>query len=214
VAKQSDAARSRRTRRTQSEVERLLLEAARERFTTHGYDKASLRSIAADAGASPQLIFNYYGSKAGLFEAAVLEPFGEFIEDTKEQIRRAPQAGVTTVHDLVRAYVRGLYRMFREHRTLVLALFTSDAVSDGDVGAKISNMFSELLEPFTDFGETGVSRALWKGQDVRLVTRATLVLISTMALIDSAPDESGSPAEEHVVDQLSHLLTYGYLGPR
>lgn len=49
-----------------------ILEAARHHFLYEGYDRAGLRSIAADAGIDPALICRYFGSKKQLF-AEVLE---------------------------------------------------------------------------------------------------------------------------------------------
>jgi AcrR family transcriptional regulator len=48
--------------------------AAERRFLVHGYEGASLRSIARDAGVDPALITHFFGSKAGLFAAVVKWP--------------------------------------------------------------------------------------------------------------------------------------------
>src|SRR5437764_15431836 len=48
-----------------------ILAAARGRFATDGYEKATIRAIAADAGIDPSMVMRYYGSKDGLFAAAV-----------------------------------------------------------------------------------------------------------------------------------------------
>ena len=48
-----------------------LLDVARRRFLAEGYDRVSLRSIAADAGVDAALISYYFGSKRGLFGAAL-----------------------------------------------------------------------------------------------------------------------------------------------
>lgn len=47
-----------------------ILAAARERFASDGYEGATIRVIAADAGIDPALVMRYYGSKDGLFAAA------------------------------------------------------------------------------------------------------------------------------------------------
>jgi AcrR family transcriptional regulator len=47
-----------------------IVTAARERFAAEGYDRATIRSIAADAAIDPALVMRYYGSKEGLFAAA------------------------------------------------------------------------------------------------------------------------------------------------
>src|SRR3954454_9723820 len=48
-----------------------ILDAARERFAADGYERATVRAIAADAGIDPSMVIRYYGSKEGLFAAAV-----------------------------------------------------------------------------------------------------------------------------------------------
>jgi len=48
-----------------------IIDAAGARFASDGYDKATLRAIAGDAHVDPALIIRHFGSKAGLFAAAV-----------------------------------------------------------------------------------------------------------------------------------------------
>jgi AcrR family transcriptional regulator len=48
-----------------------ILATAARRFAAEGYDRASLRSIAAEAGVDQKLIAHYFGSKQQLFVAAV-----------------------------------------------------------------------------------------------------------------------------------------------
>jgi AcrR family transcriptional regulator len=47
-----------------------ILAAARERFAADGYERATIRAIAADAGIDPAMVMRYYGSKEKLFAAA------------------------------------------------------------------------------------------------------------------------------------------------
>jgi AcrR family transcriptional regulator len=47
-----------------------ILQAARERFAADGYDRATIRAIAADAAIDPSMVMRYYGSKERLFAAA------------------------------------------------------------------------------------------------------------------------------------------------
>src|SRR5919202_6211294 len=50
---------------------RAILQAAREQFHQLGYDGASIRGIAAGANIDPSMVMRYFGSKEGLFAAAV-----------------------------------------------------------------------------------------------------------------------------------------------
>jgi AcrR family transcriptional regulator len=58
-----------------------ILDAARARFAAHGYDGATIRRIAADAGVDPALVHHFFGTKERLFAAAVRLPVvpGELI---------------------------------------------------------------------------------------------------------------------------------------
>ncbi|GAA2579941.1 TetR family transcriptional regulator [Actinomadura fulvescens] len=47
-----------------------ILEAARRRFAADGFERATIRAIAADAGIDPSMVMRYYGSKEKLFAAA------------------------------------------------------------------------------------------------------------------------------------------------
>ncbi len=47
-----------------------ILSAARHRFAADGYERATIRAIAADAGIDPAMVMRYYGSKERLFTAA------------------------------------------------------------------------------------------------------------------------------------------------
>ncbi|WP_328991178.1 TetR family transcriptional regulator [Kribbella sp. NBC_01245] len=51
-----------------------LLECARIRFAREGYDGASVREVAGDAGVDPALLFRYFGSKSKLFAEAMNPP--------------------------------------------------------------------------------------------------------------------------------------------
>lgn len=51
-----------------------IVEAARQAFATKGYQAATFRAIAEDAGVDPGLITHYFGTKDGLFAAALELP--------------------------------------------------------------------------------------------------------------------------------------------
>jgi AcrR family transcriptional regulator len=51
-----------------------ILDAARARFAEHGFDGATIRAIAADAGVDPALVHHFYGTKEKLFVEALRFP--------------------------------------------------------------------------------------------------------------------------------------------
>lgn len=82
-------ARRRTGRRPGSEDTRgRILDAARAAFGDRGYDGASVRAIAAQAGVDPALVHHYFGSKQRLFVAATRFPF-----DPREAIAGLVAAG-------------------------------------------------------------------------------------------------------------------------
>ncbi|MFC6063594.1 TetR/AcrR family transcriptional regulator [Streptomyces ochraceiscleroticus] len=51
-----------------------LMEAAALRFGRYGYDGASIRDIAGDAGVDAALVYRYFGSKEALFASVSMDP--------------------------------------------------------------------------------------------------------------------------------------------
>lgn len=214
--------RTRRPRRTQDEVRRRLLDAARDRFAAHGFAGVSTRTIAADAEAAESQIFTYFGSKAGLFEAAVLEPFHEFHQEFNQHWRS--EGEVTDLLEETRAYVRGMYELLREHRTLVLAFIAADTFEHEALEGRTSMTFSRLLPPAERNGDVGPWEGyvtagrlmLWEGYDVATAVRFTFGAILSMSVLDHLfyDGNRSRPSDEHVIDEISRLLVDGYRGPR
>jgi len=57
-------------RRSATETKAVILAAARERFAADGYERATIRAIAADAQIDPSMVMRYFGSKEQLFADA------------------------------------------------------------------------------------------------------------------------------------------------
>src|SRR4051794_38907736 len=66
-----------------SSTREAILTSARRLFAERGYQDASLRTIAAEAGVDAALVVHFFGSKAGLLAAAVDWPFDPEVEMPK-----------------------------------------------------------------------------------------------------------------------------------
>ena len=75
-----------------SGTQEAILASARELFGEQGYDRPSVRAIAAGAGVDPALVTHYFGSKQRLFVAAIQLPV-EFATVMPELLRDPPVAG-------------------------------------------------------------------------------------------------------------------------
>jgi AcrR family transcriptional regulator len=73
------------TERTRSSVHgqgrTLILRAAREVFAEKGFKGTSTRDIAQRAQLIEVMIFRHFGTKANLFQEAVVAPFSEFMDN-------------------------------------------------------------------------------------------------------------------------------------
>jgi AcrR family transcriptional regulator len=58
--------------RTGQQNRQRILDAARERFMHEGYERATVRAIAADAGVDVAMVYYFFGNKEGLFTASTL----------------------------------------------------------------------------------------------------------------------------------------------
>lgn len=67
----SEARRAGRWRTGQQNRQRII-DAARERFMRDGYEGATVRAIAADAGVDVAMVYYFFDSKEGLFTASAL----------------------------------------------------------------------------------------------------------------------------------------------
>jgi AcrR family transcriptional regulator len=66
-----------------SRTREAVLHAAREEFSTRGFDAVTLRRIAERAGVDPALVTHHFGSKGGLFRAVLdvqVDPAAEIAE--------------------------------------------------------------------------------------------------------------------------------------
>ncbi|MFI5491714.1 TetR/AcrR family transcriptional regulator [Actinoplanes sp. NPDC051859] len=73
-------------RRDATGTQRLLLDAARQRFAAHGYAATTVREIADDAGVNVALINRYFDSKEGLFKACLVGAADEIDRSVRDQV--------------------------------------------------------------------------------------------------------------------------------
>jgi AcrR family transcriptional regulator len=58
--------------RTGQQSKQRIVDAARDSFMRDGYERATVRGIAADAGVDVAMVYYFFGNKEGLFSASVL----------------------------------------------------------------------------------------------------------------------------------------------
>lgn len=96
-----------------------IADAAREEFTRCGFAGARVARIAGEAGVNKQLIFYYFGSKAGLYEAVC----ASIVDAVDTYTPPAATAGPAT--EQLKAAVARLYTSLSERPELVSLLYDS-----------------------------------------------------------------------------------------
>ncbi|WP_232667317.1 TetR/AcrR family transcriptional regulator [Pseudonocardia sp. TRM90224] len=90
--------------RSGQESRQRILDAARGSFALNGYDRTSVRAVAAEANVDQAMVFYFFGSKQGLFTEAMQLP-GTMIDNLDALFRRPPDDFGS---DLVRAFLNGI----------------------------------------------------------------------------------------------------------
>ncbi|WP_313183836.1 TetR/AcrR family transcriptional regulator [Lacrimispora sp.] len=75
-------------RPTNEKLKQAILDAGKQEFSTQGYQKASMRSIAKSAGATTGAVYIYFTDKQALFHALVSEAAEQLKAQYKEQQRQ------------------------------------------------------------------------------------------------------------------------------
>lgn len=195
-------------RRAPDEVRRLLLEAARSLFAAKGYAGASTRDIALKAGVSEALLFRHFGTKAKLFERAILDPINQFIHDYVDEWK-ARSVADHTPEGISFAFVDGFYRLLSENRELVLALVTAQAyesIQELNDASPLSRLLDEL--------EAVAGReAELRGFefDVQISTRLVAGMVMAMALLDEwlFPIGKRRPSRGRVTNEMVAFMLHG-----
>jgi AcrR family transcriptional regulator len=76
-----------------------IIEAATRVFAAKGYDGASLRAVAREAGVDPALVHHYFDGKASLFVAAMALPFDP--RQVKERADSTEHPGARTIESFL-----------------------------------------------------------------------------------------------------------------
>ncbi|MFE6825920.1 TetR family transcriptional regulator [Streptomyces sp. NPDC057690] len=110
-----------------------ILDAARERFAADGYERATIRAIARDASIDPSMVMRYYGSKEGLFAAAVAVDL------------KLPDLTVLPREEIGRALVTHFLDMWEENEVLTALLRVG--VTNEAGAERMQGIFRDQLLP-------------------------------------------------------------------
>lgn len=111
----------------------MILAAARERFGAVGFQGATIRAIAADAGIDPAMVMRYYGNKDKLFAAAAEFDLG------------LPDLTAVDPAQVGRSLVRHFLERWEGDEALVILLRSS--ATNGEAAQRMQEIFGSQIQP-------------------------------------------------------------------
>jgi AcrR family transcriptional regulator len=120
-------------RRSSAETKAVILAAARERFAQSGFERATIRAIAADANIDPSMVMRYFGSKDQLFAAAA-----DFDLDFPDLSSAAP-------HQRGAALVAHFINRWERDEALIVLLRSS--TTNAEASKRMQDIFAAQLLP-------------------------------------------------------------------
>jgi AcrR family transcriptional regulator len=156
-------------------------EAARRQFAEQGYDRATLRSIAAEAGVDPALVAHFFGTKQRLFVAVIELPFAPAL--VMPELLAGDRAGVG---QRVARFILSLLEE-DESRERMVGLVRS-AASEPEAARLVRDLVTrELFAPMTaqlSVEDAALRAALVGAQVVGLVMARYVVGVEPLASAD------------------------------
>jgi len=139
-----------------------ILDAARRRFGAEGFQKATIRSIAADAQIDPSMVMRYFESKANLFAAASVVDL------------QAPSLGDVPLEEAGLAYATNVMSRWEAGGNVVEEALLRTATTQTDAAQQIQRVFDEQIGP-------AITAAMPDAADAR--ERAALALAQSIGVI-------------------------------
>jgi len=177
-----------------------ILDAARRRFAERGYDQASIRQIAADAGVDPSLVHHFFDTKERLFMAAVQIPFDP---------QRIPVALLEGPHEEAGLRVSRLFFTLWEDprsRLALLGVLRSAVIDSGAATMLRQLIVEQMLGPI-------VSRLDVPDAELRLTLCASQVVGLAFARYVVAVEPLASASPERLIPVLAPTFQRYLDGP-
>ena len=121
-----------------------ILDGARASFAEHGYDRATIRDIAARAAVDPALVIHYFGSKEALFTEALKLPVAPGEVLARGMSAGPDQVGATVVRTFLESWEPP------ETRVRLTAMLRSALTNEAAMGMMRDLLVREVFGPITE----------------------------------------------------------------
>jgi AcrR family transcriptional regulator len=186
--------------------------AAHELFSTRGYRGVTTKEISLRAGVSEPTLFRLFGSKAGLYEATVLEPFTAFVADWTSDWLTFPDGA--SALDMCGELVRGLYQLVHADRALFLELISAHSDPNNDLyptADAVNRQIRKALRAVQDVGVRTTEHRELSHVDGPVTVASIASMLFGMVLFDKWVYPAGSrPAgRDRMINEITRTVYYG-----
>jgi len=198
------------TRRPRGAPRLLALEAARTLFAQQDYRNTTTKEIAEAAGIAEHLLFRHFGSKAALFNEAVVVPFLEIIDDLSGRWESIVP-GPGTAEAVGGEFLGRLYDLFLENRGLVMTLWGADALTEEELTETGIADIDRAIAVLADLGAKGKDILGLDTDHQDLAARSTVALVAGMAAFGSTFFGGTRPPRDVIVEEITQATLHGFL---
>jgi AcrR family transcriptional regulator len=171
----------RRQRLSAGERREKIVQAARTEFLSRGHDGARTRSIARSAGVVESVLYDHFGSKGEIFEAAILTPLEAAVRDLVGGAKAIPLLNNEQRIEVLRGVHVSTLRAMIEIAPLLRVAMTAQAED-------FERFYRLRIQPLVDelIGATGVAIQGWQHSDIPPDVIIYTALGSLLALASDA----------------------------
>jgi AcrR family transcriptional regulator len=158
-----------------------ILEAAEKLFSELGYEGASTRQIAKEAGANMAMINYYFGSKEGVF----MEIMGQRVSDFKHQLKEINEMDATVMEKLllvVERYASRILSNLTFHKMMQRELSLPQRP---EMFSTIKSAMLENMSVIESIITEGIEEGTFRKVDVRMLIATVMGTISNVAISPS-----------------------------
>ncbi len=154
-----------------------ILEAAEKLFSELGYEGASTRQIAKEAGANMAMINYYFGSKEGVF----MEIMSQRIQDFKEQLNIISKTDLPVMEKLLQVIERYASRILCNHTFHKMMQRELSLPQRPEMFSNIKNAMKDNMLVIESIIDNGISDGSFRKIDVRMLIATIMGTINAVA---------------------------------
>lgn len=195
-----------------------LLDVAELLVAGHGFDAVSLRQITSEAGANLAAVNYHFGSRDGLFQAAIARRVKPINRERLEQLDRLEEVGEPGIEAILDALFRPVVNIYRESakKREVFFRFMGRCMGESNEAMNVflAEQFREVVARFT----TALGRAMpdVPAEEVRLRFLFSVgVMAHTLCFIQQMSKYTGKDEPELTADGLmDRMVAFSAAGMR